>query len=119
MAGKMGVPGWSAYCTAKHAVIGFTKCIAREYATQGIRCNAVCPGFVDTDMMSAGHLEQWAEALGMTRRELVKEIIYKMAPQAKYVDARSVATAAAFLLSDQAADVTGQSLNVSAGIGDY
>lgn len=119
MAGKIGVPGWSAYCAAKHGMLGFTKTIARELAPDGIRVNAVCPGFVRTEMTSDNRLSEWAEALGMSRRQLVADFIYKQAPLQKFVDADSVAAAVAFLLSEDAHDITGQSLNVSAGIGDY
>jgi 3-oxoacyl-[acyl-carrier protein] reductase len=68
MAGKIGVPGWSPYCAAKHGILGLTKCLARELAREGIRCNAICPGFVETDMVSPERMDEWAEALGMTRR---------------------------------------------------
>ena len=119
MAGKMGVPGWAGYCAAKHGMLGLTKVLAREHALAGLRVNAVCPGFVETDMMSSQKLEEWAEALSMTRRDLVRELIYKATPQGRYVSARSVAAMTAFLLSEDAADITGQAINVSCGIGDY
>lgn len=119
MAGKMGVPTWSAYCSAKHGLIGFTKVIAQENALNGVTCNAVCPGFVQTDMLSEAKLEQWAESIGMNRRTLVKEFILRRTPQGRFVDVDSVAATTAFLLSDQAADITGQTFNISCGIGDY
>lgn len=119
MAAKMGVPSWSAYCTAKHGLLGFTKVIAQEHAGHGVRCNAVCPGFVKTEMMSDEQLERWAEPLGMSRRELVKELILKRTPQRRFVEAERVAAAVAYLLSPDAEDITGQSLNISCGIGDY
>jgi NAD(P)-dependent dehydrogenase (short-subunit alcohol dehydrogenase family) len=119
MAGKMGVPMWSAYCAAKHGVLGLTKALAHEVARQDVRVNAVCPGFVQTDMMSDPQLEGWAGHLGMTRRQLVKEVILRSAPQARFVEASSVASMVSFLLSSRAADITGQAINVSCGIGDY
>jgi 3-hydroxybutyrate dehydrogenase len=119
MAGKMGVPAWSAYCSAKHGLLGFTKTLALEVATSGVTCNAVCPGFVRTDMMSDATLQTWGETLGLSRREIVKEVIVKRTPQARFVEAQSIAAATVFLLSSAAADITGQSLNVSCGIGDY
>lgn len=119
MAGKMGVPGWSPYCSAKHGVLGLTKTLARELGRDGVCCNAVCPGFVETDMMSDERMGEWAESLGMTRRELVKTVIYRETPQGRYVDEASVANATVYLLSSLAQDITGQSLNVSCGIGDY
>lgn len=119
MAAKMGVPAWSAYCAAKHGVLGLTKALARELAREGIRCNAICPGFVETDMMSSERIAAWADAVGVSARDLVKTVIYRDTPQGRYVDGGSVARAAVYLLSESAKDVTGQSLNVSCGIGDY
>ena len=119
MAGKMAVPTWSAYCSSKHAMLGFTKVIAREVALDGVICNAICPGFVDTDMGSREQLEEWAQEIGTTRRELLKEVVLKQTPQARKVEAESIATMTAFLLSNEARDITGQSFNVSCGVGDY
>jgi 3-hydroxybutyrate dehydrogenase len=119
MAGKMGVPNWAAYCSSKHALLGFTKVIAREVALSGVTCNAICPGFVDTNMVSREELEQWAAELGTSRRALIKEVILKQAPQYRYVAAESIATMTAYLLSNRALDITGQAINVSCGIGDY
>lgn len=119
MAGKMGIPNWSAYCTSKHALLGFTKVISREVALSGITCNAICPGFVETNMISKEQLELWAQELGTTRRALLKEVVLKQTPQCRYVAAESIAVMTAFLLSPQAVDITGQALNVSCGVGDY
>lgn len=119
LAGKKGVPMWSPYCSAKHALIGFSKTIAHEYAEYGIRCNVICPGFVRTDMLSKEHLEQWADGLGITRQELLRDVILKMTPQRRFVQAESIAKTAVFLLSEAASDITGQSVNVSCGLGEY
>lgn len=119
MAGKMGVPTWSAYCSSKHALLGFTKVIAREVALSGVRCNAICPGFVETDIVSKEQLEIWAAEMGTTRRQIIKDVILKQTPQYRYVAAESVAAMTAYLLSDLARDITGQAINVSCGVGDY
>lgn len=118
MAAKMGIPAWSAYCTAKHGLLGFTKALAHEVARAGVRCNAVCPGFVRTAMTSDAQFDEWAEALGTSRRELVKDLVMRRTPQQRFVEAGRVAAAVAFLLSPEAEDITGQSINVSCGIGD-
>jgi NAD(P)-dependent dehydrogenase (short-subunit alcohol dehydrogenase family) len=100
-------------------MLGFTKVIAHEVALAGVTCNAICPGFVDTGMVSREKLEEWAAEMGTTRRELIREVVLKRTPQYRYVAAESVATMTAYLLSPVAADITGQAINVSCGVGDY
>src|SRR5262249_11927401 len=52
--GKFGVPGYTAYCTTKHGMIGFTRALALEVVDRGITVNTVCPGWVDTEMAAHG-----------------------------------------------------------------
>ena len=52
--GKFGVPGYTAYCTTKHGMIGFTRALALEVVNRGITINTVCPGWVDTEMATQG-----------------------------------------------------------------
>ena len=63
--GRFGVPGYTAYCASKHAVIGFTRALALELAGRGITVNAICPGWVDTDMAAQG-MQLGANAMGIT-----------------------------------------------------
>ncbi|MCE2502401.1 MAG: SDR family oxidoreductase [Dehalococcoidia bacterium] len=63
--GRFGVPGYAAYCTAKHGILGFTKALALEVAGRGITVNAICPTWVDTDMARQG-IEETAAILGMS-----------------------------------------------------
>lgn len=118
MAGKVGVPMWAEYCASKHALLGLTKSIAREYAADGLRCNAVCPGFAQGGLLSSQLLQRWAESLGVERRELERDVIKKRTPTGRLVDLRSIAGTVAFLLGSDALDVTGQAFNVCGGIGD-
>ncbi|MHC5064762.1 MAG: SDR family NAD(P)-dependent oxidoreductase, partial [Planctomycetota bacterium] len=63
--GQFGVPGYTAYCTSKHGVIGFTKALALEVAARKITVNAICPGWVETQMARDG-MESMAEGMGIS-----------------------------------------------------
>lgn len=97
-------PGYEAYSSSKAAVIGLSKAIAVSYAEQGIRCNAVCPGWVDTAMNM-----QLVEEMGM---EKLTQIIKQQQPQARMATTREVAYAVLFLASDESTAVTGSALYV-------
>jgi 3-oxoacyl-[acyl-carrier protein] reductase len=101
--GEMGNAGQVAYAASKAGLIGLTKSVARELASRNIRCNAVTPGFVDTDMTSA---------LPEAARTRMLESI----PLARLGSAEDVANAVCFLASDQAAYVTGEVLKVNGGM---
>jgi 3-oxoacyl-[acyl-carrier protein] reductase len=101
--GEMGNAGQVAYAASKAGLIGLTKSVARELASRNIRCNAVTPGFIETDMTSA--LPQAARA------KLMESI-----PLARLGSAEDVANAVCFLASDQAAYVTGEVLKVNGGM---
>jgi NAD(P)-dependent dehydrogenase (short-subunit alcohol dehydrogenase family) len=69
LGGLVGIAGWGAYHASKHGVLGLTKSAALEYASRGIRINAVCPGIIETPMV-AGMLASEAEAM----QELMKDV---------------------------------------------
>jgi NAD(P)-dependent dehydrogenase (short-subunit alcohol dehydrogenase family) len=98
--------GIAAYVAAKHGVVGLTKAAALEYATHGIRINAVCPGTVRTGMY------EQVVATGV----VTEEEIAAMQPINRPADAEEIAEAAAWLLSDHASFVTGQALAVDGGL---
>ncbi len=117
MAGKRGTPGDSAYCSSKFAVAGFTQSLALELASAGITVNSVCPGLVDS-----GRFSQWgtaaAEKAGVTFDEFERSRIEqrsKMVPLGRAATPEDVAAMVAFLVSDEARHVTGQSINVNGG----
>jgi 3-oxoacyl-[acyl-carrier protein] reductase len=101
--GQMGNPGQSNYCASKAGLEGFTRSVALEVASRGIRVNAVAPGFIVTDM---------TEALD----EKQKEAIQSKIPLQTLGSVGDVASAVAFLLSDQSTYITGQVLQVNGGL---
>lgn len=103
--GKRGGPGESHYCASKAAVINFTQALAVEVAKEGITVNAVCPGVIDTDM-GRSHLED---------PETLRKVLEKTA-MGRVGYPQDVVGSVAFFGSDDAAFITGQSLNVDGGI---
>ncbi|BCU82158.1 beta-ketoacyl-ACP reductase [Polycladomyces abyssicola] len=104
--GLIGNPGQANYVAAKAGVIGLTKTAARELASRGITVNAVAPGFIETDMTAVLGEE--------TREQMLGQI-----PLGRFGSAEDVAGAVAFLASDDAAYITGQTLNVDGGMVTY
>jgi len=102
--GESGNAGQSAYSASKAGILGFTKSTAKELASRGVRVNAICPGFIETEM-TASH-----RANGGTV-ELEKQI-----PLGRIGKAEEVAKAAAFLASPDAAYITGAILDVNGGL---
>ena len=111
--GRFGVPGYAAYCTAKHGIIGFTKAVALEVAERGITVNAVCPTWVDTAMARQG-IEETAKVLGMSAEEF-KNIAIAAVPIKRMADVEEIASTILFLCSPMAAAITGQAINVCGG----
>lgn len=103
--GLIGVPEQSAYCASKHAVVGFTRSLASALAPRRITVNAICPGWVETDMAA-----QRARELSTTLDGLARGV-----PLGRMVTAREVARYARFLASDDAAMITGQALAIDGG----
>lgn len=101
--GEMGNAGQAAYAASKAGLIGFTKSIAKEFASRGIRANAVAPGFIVSDM---------TEAL----TEAQKEAILRAIPLGTFGKPEDVAHAVSFLASSRGAYLTGQVLGVNGGL---
>ncbi len=101
--GLTGNPGQASYAAAKAGMLGFTKSLAKEVASRGITVNAVAPGFIDTDMTRAMSEEQ--------RSALTAHI-----PMARLGTPEDVAAAVLFLVSPEAAYITGETLHVNGGM---
>jgi NAD(P)-dependent dehydrogenase (short-subunit alcohol dehydrogenase family) len=112
-AGLKGYPYVSAYCAAKHAVIGLVRALALETAKTGVTVNAVCPGFTDTDLVS-GSLERIMAKTGRSREEALSEFV-KHNPQGRLIDPAEVAEAVLWLCGEGARSVTGQAIVVAGG----
>jgi 3-hydroxybutyrate dehydrogenase len=111
--GRFGVPGYTAYCASKHAVIGFTRALSLELVTRGITVNAICPGWVDTDMARQG-MEGGARAMGITLEAFRTQALGAV-PIGRMIQPEEVASLVTFLASPQAAAVTGQTYNICGG----
>ena len=112
-AGLKGYPYVSAYCAAKHAVVGFVRALAQETAKTGVTVNAVCPGFTDTDLV-AESLESIMAKTGRTHEQALNEIV-KHNPQQRLITPSEVADAVLWLCGEGARSVTGQAIAVAGG----
>jgi NAD(P)-dependent dehydrogenase (short-subunit alcohol dehydrogenase family) len=113
IAAKTGAPYITAYAASKHGVLGLTRALAMEVAASGITVNAICPGYVDTDMVSRG-VEQITSKTGRSAEEAL-EILKRMSPQNRLVSAEEVASMALLLASDEGRGITGQGINIDGG----
>jgi meso-butanediol dehydrogenase/(S,S)-butanediol dehydrogenase/diacetyl reductase len=114
LAAKVGAPLLAHYSASKFAVLGWTQALAREHAKDGIRVNAVCPGFVKTGMQEREILWE-AELLGTTP-ELVMKSYIDQTPLGRIETPEDVGGVVTFLASDGARFMTGQGVNVTGGV---
>lgn len=107
-------PFKAAYVSAKHGLAGLTKTVALELATFGVTANCISPGYVWTPLVEKQIPDQMA-ARGMTREQVIKDVLLKAQPTKEFVTADQVAALVVFLCSDAASQITGTNLSVDGG----
>lgn len=110
---RIGVPGYTGYCASKAGLLGLVRALAAELAPENVQVNAICPGWVDTDMAWEG-IDLMAEAMGVTREDAYREAMRDV-PLRRMSQPEDVAGTVAWLLSPDARGVTGQAIDQNGG----
>ena len=113
IAGLRGYAYVTAYCAAKHALVGFTRALAMETARTGVTVNAVCPGYTDTELVQKA-AAAIASKTGRSHQEIVGEMI-RNNPQGRVIRPEEVADTVAWLCGSDAGSVTGQAIAIAGG----
>ena len=113
VAGKTGAPYIAAYTASKHGVVGLTRSVAMEVATRGITVNAICPGYVETDMATQAIDNIVAKTAKST--DEARDILNRMSPQNRLITPEEVAALAVLLASEDGRGINGQAINVDGG----
>ena len=107
-------PNKSAYVAAKHGVVGLTKSVALETATDGITVNCISPGYVWTPLVEA-QIPDTMKARGMTREQVMNDVLLAAQPTKQFVTPEQVAAFALFLCREEASAITGANLSADGG----
>ncbi|MEO1029579.1 MAG: 3-hydroxybutyrate dehydrogenase, partial [Pseudomonadota bacterium] len=107
-------PFKSAYVAAKHGISGLTKTVALEAATAGVRCNAICPGYVYTPLVE-GQVADTAKVRGMTEEAVKRDVLLAAQPTKEFVTVEQVAKLARFLVSPDADSINGANMQIDGG----
>lgn len=110
---RIGVPGYTAYCASKAGLLGLVRAAALELAPKNVMVNAICPGWVATDMAWQG-IDGFAAATGQTRDQAFAEAM-KPVPLGRMSEPQDVAGLVSYLLSKDARGITGQALDMNNG----
>lgn len=107
-------PFKSAYNASKHAVAGFTKTVALELAQTGVTANCISPGYVWTPLIE-GQIPDTMEARGLTREEVINDVLLAKQPTKKFVQPHEIGALAVFLCREEAGNVTGANWSIDGG----
>jgi len=107
------IPSIPAYAASKHGVLGLVRSVAQDVAKSGTTCNAICPGYVDTEMADGG-INALMGHFDIDREKAIGMLV-KGNPMRRLIDPAEVAATAVFLASDGAASINGHALSVSGG----
>jgi NAD(P)-dependent dehydrogenase (short-subunit alcohol dehydrogenase family) len=110
---RFGVPGYTAYCASKAALLGMTRALALEWAERGVLVNAICPGWVDTEMARKG-MQAIADETGQSLEEARGDAV-DLVPLKRMSEPGEIAATVAFLLGPGGASYTGQGLDPNCG----
>ncbi len=107
-------PYKAAYVSAKHGIAGLTKTVALEGAEHGVRCNAICPGYVHTPLVD-GQIKDTAQARGISEDEVKRDVLLAAQPTKEFVTSEQIAAMASFLCSPDGASINGAMLQIDGG----
>jgi len=110
---RFGVPGYTGYCASKSGILGLVRALSLELAPQNVQVNAICPGWVETDMAWQG-IDGMAAGMGITR-EQAHALAMQAVPLGRMSKPEDIAGLVAFLLSEDARGITGQGLDMNGG----
>ena len=112
--GLVASPFKSAYVAAKHGILGLTKTVALEGARDGVRANAICPGYVLTPLVE-GQIPDTMKARNMTREQVINDVLLAAQPTKEFVKVEDIAALAVFLTTEAANQFNGAAISVDGG----
>ena len=112
--GLVGSINKSAYVAAKHGVVGLTKTIALENAQSGLTCNAICPGYADTEIIRK-QVRDKAKLENKSGEQVISEMLADKHPTGQFIEPSEIAALGAFLCSNEASGITGSAISIDGG----
>ena len=112
--GLVGSVEKSAYVAAKHGVVGLTKVIALENAINNVTCNAVCPGYADTEIIRQ-QVQRKSVDEAVSAEEITHNLLADKHPSGQFIEPREIASLVAHLCSDEASGMTGAAVSIDGG----